>query len=178
MLVSRVKTILALPIDKSVFYFTCWSVKKHAATVFKFDADSGKSSRLTHVNLNFMDVYTVQVKDGLFGFKQNATPAQFFHYAAIEDASQPVMPVEKARPSIPRRFPSLVNFCDKILFVSGGWNPSDIKHFHNSVERYDIARDVWSAAPALNVPRMNHSSCVLGYNAIYAFFGRNKTRYE
>ena len=36
---------------------------------------------------------------------------------------------------------------------------------------YDIAQNKWSRAPDMNEPRLYHSSCALGPEMIYTFFG-------
>ena len=79
---------------------------------------------------------------------------------------------EKARPLKPRSCPSLVNFADKFIFVIAGCNPFDHREYLDSVDVYSIKTDSWAVAPALNTPRMSHSSCVLK-DTIYTFCGTN-----
>ena len=45
----------------------------------------------------------------------------------------------------------------------------------NSVDMYEISSNNWSPAPALNIARIGHSSCVLG-DKIFTFCGRNSRK--
>lgn len=80
---------------------------------------------------------------------------------------------EKAKPTTGRDRPSLVNFKNRFIFVSGGSNPQNWDQYYRSVEYYDIATDTWSAAAPLNKARSYHSSCCMG-DFIYVFCGQQK----
>ena len=64
---------------------------------------------------------------------------------------------------------SLVNYGDRYLFLSGGTD-SDFLPL-DSVEKYDISENKWTAAPKLNQERYNHSGCSLN-DSTYVFCGR------
>ena len=57
--------------------------------------------------------------------------------------------IEKSVLPTYREYPSLVNYRNKFLFNSGGYNPYFSK-YHDSVDVYDIEKDEWSRAPKLN----------------------------
>ena len=44
------------------------------------------------------------------------------------------------------------------LYASGGYNGSRL----NTVERYDVAADTWSAAPSMDSARCNLGACTVG----------------
>ena len=78
---------------------------------------------------------------------------------------------ERACPPTARLYPSLVNFADEVIFVSGG-STLKIYEWYETVDRYSIKEDKWSTAPNLNHARNGHSSCVLG-DTIFTFCGYN-----
>ena len=76
-----------------------------------------------------------------------------------------------AAPKTAREFPSSpVVYKDMVLFVSGGYDPSNESIYLKSVDRYDILKNQWSEAPAMNAPRARHSSSVIG-DFLYVFGG-------
>ena len=80
-----------------------------------------------------------------------------------------------ARPPLARGRPSLVNFDDRYIFVSGGRNLSDTRDFLKSLDRYDVTLDKWGETkkqPTLKIGRMSHSSCALG-DFVYVLAGYN-----
>ena len=91
------------------------------------------------------------------------------HYSGFDGVEITVE--EKATPTTGRDRPSLVNFKNRFIFVSGGTNPQNWDQYYRSVEYYDIATDTWSAAAPLNKSRSYHSSCSLG-DFIYVFCGQ------
>ena len=74
---------------------------------------------------------------------------------------------------VERSLPSLANFEDKHIFVTGGCKPNSkgsAAQLYNSVERYDMEQDAFSWCPSMNVRRTKHSSCTL-YKKLYVFCG-------
>ena len=65
--------------------------------------------------------------------------------------------------------PSLVNFDDELIFITGGYI-IDEEQSSARAFCYKISTDEWREAPAMNERRWNHSSCVLG-NALYVCCG-------
>lgn len=65
----------------------------------------------------------------------------------------------------------LINFEDKLVFITGGTNPRNRhSHIYNSVDQYSIEDDKWTPAPNMKLSRYNHSGCSLG-GKIYVFCG-------
>ena len=115
------------------------------------------------------------VKESIFSLKEDAIYMGLIHYFNL-NSNTGLKPLTKimAKPLRPRIGPSLVNFANKFLFVSGG----RIKHGEEeskSVDFYNIQKNTWSPAPAMNVARSSHSSCVLG-EQIFAFCGANRVK--
>ena len=67
-------------------------------------------------------------------------------------------------------YPSLVNFRDKYIFMTGGTRTRKEDSWAREVFRYNICFDSWSSLPSLNVGRQYHSSCVVE-SAIYVCGG-------
>ena len=88
-------------------------------------------------------------------------------YQDLDKAS--MRKIDRANLLTARQVPSLTNFADRHIFVSGGQDPK-WESFLSSVHRYDIQNDSWSRAPALSRPRVGHSSCALN-DMIYVFCG-------
>ena len=74
----------------------------------------------------------------------------------------------RAEPLCQRGCPSLANFKDQHLLVSGGMS-NEYKCLQ-TMDIYDIKNDRWTTGPAMQTPRIQHSSCVLS-NFVYVFFG-------
>ena len=68
-----------------------------------------------------------------------------------------------------RMVPTLANFADEFVFVSGGQDPA-YESVLSSVHKYDIVNDRWTQAPALSRPRVGHASCTLN-DKLYVFCG-------
>ena len=86
-------------------------------------------------------------------------------YSGLTMGSSEIKATEKAKPLKPRGCPSLVNFADKYIFVSGGEDLSPgllTKEYFSSTEIYNVRRNKWRRAPRLNQPRANHSTRVAG----------------
>ena len=115
--------------------------------------------------------------DDLYGFKHSCRPATFTVYTNIAQSNGDAAITARilAEPLTPRERPSLVNFADQCIFISGGRGLSDFSRRNDlyNVEKYDIKRNTWSKAPDLCIARMNHSSCVLDDTLIYTFCGYN-----
>ena len=81
-------------------------------------------------------------------------------------------PIKNAmsKPLSSRGFPALCVFQDSYIFVSGGQSPIEFTNNFDTVEFYDVGKDQWQTAPAMNIARKNHSMCALG-KYIYAFSG-------
>lgn len=75
-----------------------------------------------------------------------------------------------SKPLSSRGFPALCAFQDSYIFVSGGQSPIEFTNQFDTVEFYDVGKDQWQKAPAMNIARKNHSMCALG-KYIYAFSG-------
>ena len=71
-----------------------------------------------------------------------------------------------------RCLPSLVNFNDEFIFVSGGEKVSDLSIVYKTVDAYNINKDTWSVATSMCMPRIRHSKCALSSH-IYVFCGYN-----
>ena len=69
-----------------------------------------------------------------------------------------------------RSCPSLVNYSDKYLFITGGRNSKFPYENYNSVDYYKISNNTWTKAPDLKIARESHSSCTLS-DKIYVFCG-------
>ena len=68
----------------------------------------------------------------------------------------------------------LVNYENKILFISGGSSTENrYNDVFDSVEMYTIESDEWSDAPSLNEARYSHSGCCLN-GQMYVFCGINE----
>ena len=103
-------------------------------------------------------------------FKNGATPAEFAMWSGL-GGNEVVTTHHKQTPPTPRVFPSLANYADEYIFVIAGKNVTT-KALYTSVDMYTIETDTWSQAPSLEVPRVNHSSCVAG-DTLFIFGGRN-----
>ena len=68
-----------------------------------------------------------------------------------------------------RMVPTLANFADEFVFVSGGQDPA-YENVLASVQKYDVANDKWTQAPDLSRPRVGHASCTLN-DKLYVFCG-------
>ena len=68
-----------------------------------------------------------------------------------------------------RMVPTLANFEDEYVFVSGGQDPA-YQTVLNTVNCYDVAKDKWSQSPAMTKPRVGHASCSLN-DRLYVFCG-------
>ena len=68
-----------------------------------------------------------------------------------------------------RMVPTLANFADEFVFVSGGQDPA-YQNVLDTVNRYDVANDKWSQSPAMTKPRVGHASCSLD-DKLYVFCG-------
>lgn len=78
-----------------------------------------------------------------------------------------------ATPLTARLNPSLANFEDAFVFVSGGYNSQNFRQVLTSVEYYSIREDLWTSAPDMINARFGHSTCALG-NVLYTFGGANR----
>ena len=79
--------------------------------------------------------------------------------------------VQKASPLTAARYDyALVNFDDRLVFVTGGIKMSI---WLSSVEYYSIEGDFWMQAPPLHVARRMHSGCALGEH-VYVFAGEDE----
>ena len=68
-----------------------------------------------------------------------------------------------------RMVPTLANFEDEYVFVSGGQDPA-YQTVLNTVNCYDVAKDKWPQSPAMTKPRVGHASCSLN-DRLYVFCG-------
>ena len=113
--------------------------------------------------MDFYEFFTVQVfNNSLFAFQHWTNYPRFVQYTLHKSGRGAKA---RADPPTPRFSPSLVNYHDLYIFVSGGENPRKNTEKLTSVDRYDIANDRWSpsgAVPPLNQKRHSHSSCTLG----------------
>ena len=75
-----------------------------------------------------------------------------------------------AKPLQGRKHTSLVNFKNKFIFLIGGSSVQDSKITLDSVHKYDIENNSWSATSTLNHVRAQHASCTLN-EFIYVFNG-------
>ena len=71
-----------------------------------------------------------------------------------------------------RRFSSMANFVDELIFVIGGIDYHQNKVFAD-VYCYEISTDQWTRAPAMDQGRFSHLSFVLG-NQLYVCGGRDE----
>ena len=81
-----------------------------------------------------------------------------------------VRKVIKQQPKTPRENSQLLNYQNRYIFCIGG--KRDNGNASTVVEKYDIANDTWSLAPAINQKRIIHSGCTLGHN-LYIYGGCN-----
>ena len=72
--------------------------------------------------LSFMSFYTVMVGRGLYAFEQNVANPRFRHYSQLHVGHVKVE--ELAQPFLPRNAPSLANYNDEKIFVTGGSKPN------------------------------------------------------
>ena len=74
-----------------------------------------------------------------------------------------------------RRYPSLLNFADRAIYLIAG---STLSYpVLDSVDRYSLRTGKWSnSIPPLNAPRFGHASLVVGNAFIYVFCGSGSTQ--
>ena len=77
--------------------------------------------------------------------------------------------IDKAKLISNRCMPSLTNFKNEYVYVSGGMNPES-KYIMASVDRYEISTNTWSKTQPMTKPRSCHSSCALN-DFIFVFCG-------
>ena len=78
---------------------------------------------------------------------------------------QNIQPIEKlilAPPPTVRTKPSLATYDNSYIFVIGGSIIVETSD-QDSMDMYTIHNDTWSSAPALNMARSEHSSCIAGH---------------
>ena len=189
--ISRV--LVSATVDHPL-YMICQMGTKFRSTIFRYYPRSSKFQTIVDYDggekLNFRSLYCVQVHhDSLYGFLHRASPTRLVKYSNLRasTSASEVSERECASPPQPRGFPSLVNFRDRFIFVSGGCSHLSLGQNFASVDLYDIELDSWvlreknfayndensGVVPCLNTARMNHSSCVLNHNWIYTFGGIN-----
>ena len=135
-----------------------------------YDRETSKAKRITREHFDFLESFTIQCGSSLYELK-GGTPAQWVAYHDLEfDA---IETEAKATPPTPRDRPSLANYNDSHIFVVGGKKPGTKQHL-KSVDIYDVEKNIWRGAPALNVARFEHSSCCVG-DFIYVGFGWNSS---
>ena len=66
--------------------------------------------------------------------------------------------------------PSLANYKDKFVILSGGVPDGSNLVPSQQVHMYNCERNMWKDCPEMNTPRQKHSSIVLG-KMLYVFFG-------
>ena len=126
--------------------------------------------------VDFRRMLTVQVGYDLYGYKKERA-AIWRHYSNFSLDPNNVVTVKKASPLTPRDSPTLTNYANRYVFVIGGQN---LKNFEtdSSTEFYSCKDNKWRRAPALNQPRIFHSTCALG-DMLYTFAGRvDKKKYH
>lgn len=109
----------------------------------------------------------IQVKQDLYALHVAGKNTNWRQYQDLDRAK--MKRVDRANLLNARQVPSLANFADEFIFVSGGQDPK-WESFLSSVHKYDIQNDSWSRAPALSKPRVGHASCTLN-DMIYVFCG-------
>lgn len=147
--VSRVQT--AFNIVRPAF-FTWWIGYNNAKTLFKLDKQL-KPYRVSGPNLQLQNFMTVQVKAEVFGFEHRVAEPRFIKIAGIYRVASVFEVSEKTKPLEPRAYPSLVNFHDSFIFVSGGLEVKVVGAFEaylKSVNVYDISKGEWRNAPPLH----------------------------
>ena len=65
-------------------YFTQLLSKKFNKSIFKYNQNSDKVSIVTHETLDLDQFFTIQVGKNLFGYKNQATPAEFVMWSDLE----------------------------------------------------------------------------------------------
>ena len=132
---------------------------------------ANKITRITDKRLNFCNIYTVQIKTELYGFKHNTDPSCFTKFSELYSNDIKTTPLVNSPTA--RGYPGLIPFKDSFIFVSGGNDPMSYAE-KASVDCYDIANQSWLQAPEMNTARRSHSGCSLG-DSVYTFCGYNKT---
>ena len=78
-------------------------------------------------------------------------------------------------PRIPRKEPTLANYRDRYVLMSGGIN-TRIKGDTSSVDIYSVEENLWYIGPAMNAKRCHHSMCVMESGHVYVIGGRLGTK--
>ena len=131
---------------------------------------ANKVTRITDKRLNFCNIYTVQIKTEVYGFKHNTDPSRFTKFSELYSNDIKTTALDNSPTA--RGYPGLISFKDSFIFVSGGNDPVSYAE-QASVDCYDIARSNWIQAPDMNTARRSHSGCSLG-DSVYNFCGYNK----
>lgn len=149
--------------------------------MYKYNSVSGLATMIEAHNkedgaqLDFRDYFTVQSNvSNTFFYGLNtkeATPCIVeFHeqnHAAVETQCSFKLvrrtPASStfAEPKSSMQVQSMVNFCDKHIFVLR----------ERTVQYYDLMLDKWKTAPELAVQRMRPSACIVASTWIYTFCG-------
>ena len=168
--VSRVQTV----IPTKVLYFAWSESGQYRETIFQINAATLDPFTFRDDKLNFSSFYTVMVGRGLYAFEQNVANPRFRHYSQLHVGHVKVE--ELAQPSLPRNAPSLANYNDEKIFVTGGSIPNKYSKIHKECAMYDIKEGKWyNEMPTLLIGRSNHSSCCLG-KYLYVCGGYSKNR--
>ena len=86
---------------------------------------------------------TVQVRSDLYGFNHRDAVTRFVQYTGIHRGAPELKAIEKAKPLKPRVYPSLVNFMDSYIFVSGGEEIYSTGTYLSSMNVFIVAQDRW-----------------------------------
>ena len=147
-------------------YFGWWAGFNSKNVVYKLDSSRLKPFRIKNARLDLQSYLTVQVGSDVYGFQHRDTDARLVQYTGLSLGAPEIKAIERAKPLRPRGYPSLVNFQDRFIFVSGGEDLTTCsvtsKEYLSSTDVFDVAKNEWRRAPRLNQPRANHSTCVLG----------------
>ena len=94
-------------IDTPLYF--AWQVGiRHSRTLFKYEKKAAKVARITDKRLNFCNIYTVQIKTDVYGFRHNTDPSLFTKFSELY--SNDIKTTVLANSPTARGYPSLFPF--------------------------------------------------------------------